>query len=359
MGVGMMKALVLSGGQGTRLRPFTYSGAKQLVPLANRPVLFYALDNLVSAGILDVGIVLGDSGDQIRRAVGDGSAFGCHVTYIQQDRPGGLAHAVLTARPFIADSPFVMYLGDNVIQGGIAGYAKVFARSRDAAHLLLHRVPNPQDFGVAELDGGSIVRLEEKPRSPKSDLALVGIYFFRQEIVAAAQAIHPSPRGELEITDAIGRLVADGQSVRAHVLDGWWIDTGKMEDILEANCYVLGELSRRIEGDVDSSSTLEGRIMVERGARVIESSLRGPLIIGEGAIIERSSIGPFSAIGRDCVVRGSELEHTILMERSQILDVPGRIESSLVGRDVIVTRRPGGSRAHKLVLGDHSQVGLP
>ena len=353
-----MKGLILSGGKGTRLRPLTYTGAKQLVPLANKPVLFYVLEDLVAAGITDVGIVVGDTGEQIRAAVGDGARFGCRVTYIPQDRPGGLAHAVRTARPFLGDDRFAMYLGDNFIQGGIGRFVDDFNGSTAAAHVLLYPVPNPQDFGVAEVEDGRIVSLEEKPREPKSDLALVGIYLFDARIHDATDRIEPSWRGELEITDAIRALLESGAVVEPHVLDGWWIDTGKMEDMLDANRLVLLELKRRIDGSVSADSTLQGHVIIEEGACVVNSTLRGPLIIGQGARIENSYIGPFSAIGAGCVVHESEIEHTIVMERSRILDVPHRIEDSLIGRDVTITKSPSRPRAYKLMLGDHSKVGL-
>lgn len=353
-----MKGLVLSGGKGTRLRPLTYTGAKQLVPLANKPVLFYVIEDIVAAGITEIGIVVGDTADQIEAAVGDGSVFGCCVTYIRQDRPDGLAHAVRTARPFLRDDPFVMYLGDNLIQGGIASYAQRFCAAQDDAHLLLYRVPNPQEFGVVEVIDGQIVALEEKPRVPRSDLALVGIYFFSAKIHAATDAIAPSWRGELEITDAIRELMAAGGTAQPHILPGWWIDTGKMEDMLDANRQVLCEISPRILGAVGDECIIQGTVVVEAGATVSHSTLRGPLIIGAGARIEHAYIGPFSAIGPGCIVRESEVEHTIVMERSQILDVPHRIEDSLIGRDVVLTRSHTKPRAYKLMLGDHSRVGI-
>jgi glucose-1-phosphate thymidylyltransferase len=354
-----MKGLILSGGKGTRLRPLTYSGAKQLVPLANKPVLFYAIEDLVVSGITDIGIVVGDTAEQIRAAVGDGAAFNCRVTYIQQDFPGGLAHAVKTARPFLGDDPFVMYLGDNFIQGGIRRFVEEFQRSRAAAQVLLYRVPNPQAFGVAVLEDGRIVALEEKPRIPRSDLALVGIYFFGPQIHAAIDRIAPSWRDELEITDAIGELLATDDDVVPHVLNGWWIDTGKMEDMLDANRLVLLEMAHRVDGRVAEDCTVQGKIVVEPGAEVVGSTLRGPLIIGRGARVEGSYIGPFTAIGDGCVVRDSEVEHTIIMERSQILDATYRISDSLIGRDVVVNRSPVRPKAHKLLLGDHSRVGIP
>ena len=353
-----MKGLVLSGGKGTRLRPLTYTGAKQLVPLANKPVLFYVLEDLVSAGITDVGIVVGDTADQIRGAVGDGEAFGCRVTYIQQDRPGGLAHAVRTARPWLGDDRFVMYLGDNFIQGGIARYVEAFRASPAAAHVLLYRVPNPHDFGVVEVCDGRIVSLEEKPQMPRSDLALVGIYLFGSDIHRATDAIQPSWRGELEITDAIRELLRMGLHVQPHILDGWFIDTGKMEDMLDANRLVLQDMRRRISGTVAEDCTIQGNVVVEAGAVVVGSTLRGPLIVGTGTRIEGAYIGPFTAIGPHCIVRDSEIEHTIVMQRSQIIDVPHRIEDSLIGCDVTISRSRAQPRAYKMMLGDHSKVGI-
>lgn len=354
-----MKGLILSGGQGTRLRPLTYTGAKQLVPLANKPVLFYVIEDLVAAGITDIGIVVGDTAAQIRAAAGDGGTFGCRLTYIQQDRPGGLAHAVKTARPFLGDDRFVMYLGDNFIQGGIASFVEAFAASDDAAHLLLYHVPNPQQFGVATLENGRIVALEEKPAVPQSDLALVGIYLFGPQIHDATERIEPSWRGELEITDAIRRLLDDGQPVEPHILEGWWIDTGKMEDMLDANRLVLLEMAHRIAGKVAEDCTIQGKVIVEEGAEVIGSTLRGPLIIGCNTRIENSYIGPFSAIGSDCMVRDSEIEHTIIMDHSQVIDMPYRLSDSLIGRYVTVNRSATKPKAHKMLLGDHSKVGIP
>lgn len=354
-----MKALILSGGKGTRLRPLTYTGAKQLVPLANKPVLFYVIEDIVSAGITDLGIVVGDTADQIREAVGDGQRFGCRVTYIEQDRPGGLAHAVKAARRFLGDERFVMYLGDNFIQGGIRCFVDLFRDSSDAAHVLLYSVPNPSSFGVAEIADGRVVSLEEKPVLPKSDLALVGIYLFGPEIHAATNAVSPSARGELEITDAISALIASGANVRPHVIDGWWIDTGKMDDMLDANRFVLLETKARIDGWIGDDCTIQGAVVVEEGAEVVGSTLRGPLAIGRGARVENAYIGPFSAIGGGCLIRGSEIEHTIIMEGSRILDVPYRIEDSLIGREVVITQSGSKPRGLKMMLGDHSTIGLP
>jgi len=353
-----MKGLVLSGGKGTRLRPLTYTGAKQLVPLANKPVLFYVLEDLVAAGITDIGVVVGDTAEQIQAAAGDGSRFGCRITYIPQDHPGGLAHAVCVAHSFLRDDPFVMYLGDNFSQGGIGRYVDAFSSSSAAAHLLLYHVPNPQAFGVAEVQDGRIVSLEEKPALPKSDLALVGIYLFRPRIHDACATITPSWRGELEITDAIRFLLERGEEVVPHILDGWFIDTGTMGDMLDANRLVLLELRRHIEGAVAEDCTIQGNVVIERGAVVIDSTLRGPLIVGAGSRIEHAYVGPFTAIGPECVIRNSEIEHTIVMDHCQITDVPHRITDSLIGRDVTLSSSHTKPKAYKLMLGDHSKVGL-
>src|SRR5579872_4456631 len=285
-----LKGLVLSGGKGTRLRPLTYTGAKQLVPLANKPVLFYVVEDLVAAGITDIGMVVGDTAAQIEAALGNGERFGCRITYIPQDRPGGLAHAVKTARPYLGSDPFVMYLGDNFIQGGISRFVEGFATSSAAAHVLLYAVPNPEAFGVAELRDGRVVSLEEKPKAPRSNLALVGIYFFTPLIHEATESITPSARGELEITDAIRAVLESGHEVHPHVLDGWWIDTGKQEDMLDANRLVLLEMPGRIDGTIGDDCVVQGTVIVERGAKVVNSTLRGPLIIGEGACIEDAYI---------------------------------------------------------------------
>jgi len=351
-----VKALVLSGGKGTRLRPLTYSGAKQLVPLANKPVLFYVLEDIVAAGITDIGLVVGDTADQIQEAVGSGERFGARVTYIRQDSPAGLAHAVKIAREYLGPDRFVMYLGDNFIEAGIREYVQDFAASTACASILLHDVPNPQQFGVAELREGRVVHLEEKPAQPRSRLALVGIYLFDPTIHTAVESIRPSGRGELEITDAISWLVDRGHDVQARVVEGWWIDTGKMEDMLDANRLVLERLGPANEGSVSDDSVLQGTVIIRAGATVTHSRLRGPLIIGENATIEESYIGPFSAIGSGCTIRGSEIEHSIIMENTVIEHVPHRIEDSLIGRDVEIRRGGVQPRTYRLMLGDHSRL---
>jgi glucose-1-phosphate thymidylyltransferase len=352
-----MKGLILSGGRGTRLRPITYTSAKQLVPIANKPILFYGIEALAACGIRDLGIVVGDTHREIRDAVGDGARFGVRVTYLEQAAPLGLAHAVLISEAFMAGEPFVMYLGDNLIRESLAPLVARFRAERPNAQILLAKVPNPQEFGVAELREGKVARLVEKPNTPPSDLALVGIYMFDRHIFAAARAIQPSWRGELEITDAIQWLIDAGLTVRPHVIEGWWKDTGKLEDMLEANRLILDTLDARCEGRIEASEVL-GKVVVEAGAAIIRSVVRGPAIIGRGACVEDAYIGPFTSIGDGVTIRASEVEHAIVLEGSSIVDVGGRIESSLLGRNVSVYRSAAKPRAYNLMLGDRSQVGL-
>ena len=355
-----MRGLILSGGAGTRLRPITYTSAKQLVPVANKPILFYGLEDMAEAGITEVGIVIGDTGDEIKAAVGDGSRWGLTVTYLPQEAPLGLAHCVLIAEDFLGDDDFVMYLGDNLLHQGVKEFVDHFEADRGdaAAQILLCKVPDPQRFGVAELDTrGEVVRLVEKPAEPPSDLALVGIYLFDRHIHEAVRAIQPSARGELEITDAIQWLIDRGHRVRSQVLDGWWIDTGKLTPLLEANRLILETLDRRIAGVVDDASRIDGRVVVQPGAEIIRSTVRGPAIIGEGTRIVDSYIGPFTAVYHDCLVSGSEVEHSVVLEHARIVDA-GRLIDSLIGREVEVTRSAERPRANRLVLGDHSVVDL-
>jgi glucose-1-phosphate thymidylyltransferase len=352
-----MKGLILSGGRGTRLRPITYTSAKQLVPVANKPVLFYGIEALAASGIREIGIVVGDTHQEIRDAVGDGSRWGVKVTYIQQEAPLGLAHAVLTAEPFIGADSFCMYLGDNLILEPLAPLVERFRDTRPNSQILLARVPDPTRFGVAELSGDKVKRLVEKPKVPPSDLALVGVYMFDTTIFRAAKAIKPSGRGELEITDAIQWLIDSGHTVRPHVIGGWWKDTGKLEDMLEANRIILDRLEPRNEGAV-TESEIHGKVVVEPGARIVRSTVRGPAIIGGGAVIERAYIGPFTSVGEGVSVRDSEVEHSILLEGSSISDVGGRIESSLIGRNVAIYRTQGKPRSFTFMLGDRSEVGL-
>lgn len=352
-----MRGLILSGGRGTRLRPITYTSAKQLVPVANKPILFYGIEALAASGLREIGIVVGDTHQEIRDAVGDGSRWGIRVTYIPQAAPLGLAHALLTAEEFLRGERFVMYLGDNLIREPLAPLVARFREEAPNAQILLAKVPNPQEFGVAELRDGRVVRLVEKPKAPPSDLALVGIYMFDDYVFEAARAIRPSGRGELEITDAIQQLIDTGRTVRPHVIEGWWKDTGKLEDLLEANRLILDGLDARMEG-VAEDAQLIGKVILEAGARVVRSLVRGPAIIGRGAVIENAYVGPFTAIGDGVILRGSEVEHSIVLEGASITDVGGRIENSLIGRNVSVYRAAGKPRAYNLMLGDRSQVGL-
>lgn len=352
-----MKGLILSGGRGTRLRPITYTSAKQLVPVANKPILFYGIEALADSGIHELGIVVGDTKREIMEAVGDGSRFGVSVTYIEQEAPLGLAHAVLVAERFIERDRFIMYLGDNLILEKLAPLVRSFEEARPNCQILLARVPNPQQFGVAELRDGKVVRLVEKPKLPPSDLALVGVYMFDHHVFDAVKAITPSWRGELEITDAIQWLIDRGLSVRPHVIEGWWKDTGKLEDILEANRIILDTIEPRVEGEVEASE-VHGKVVIEAGAKIVRSVVRGPAIIGKGAMIENAYIGPFTAIGDQVVIRGSEVEHSIILEGASISDVGGRIESSLVGRNVTIYRSEAKPKSYNLMLGDRSQIGL-
>jgi glucose-1-phosphate thymidylyltransferase len=354
-----MKGLILAGGKGTRLYPLTYTRAKQLIPVANKPVLFRVIEALHGAGIEEIGIVLGDTGPEIREAVGAGNRWGVRVTYIPQDAPMGLAHAVKISRDFLGDDRFVMYLGDNVIQGGVGELVEQFGASDWNAQIVLTEVEEPQHFGVAEIDEHQrVVRLVEKPRDPRSNLALVGIYMFDARIHEACTRIQPSGRGELEITDAIQWLIEQGLKVHPYIHRGWWIDTGKAIDMLDANDHVLEELHHRVDGFVDRDSRVDGRVTVEAGAEVINSVVRGPAIIGENSRVINSYIGPFTSIYHDVVIEGSEVEHSIVLEHSTITGIPGRIADSLIGRNARLSRSPIKPCAHKLTLGDYSDVGL-
>lgn len=354
-----MKGLILSGGTGSRLRPFTYTNAKQLIPVANKPVLFRVIESIRDAGISDIGIVIGGTGEQIREAVGRGGRWGVNITYIEQDAPLGLAHAVKISRDFLGDDRFVMFLGDNVIEGGISPLIAQFADSDWNSQIVLTRIKDPRQYGVAELgENGRIVRLVEKPKQPPSDLALVGIYMFDHHIFEAVNAINPSWRGELEITDAIQWLVNSDYAVHPYIHRGWWIDTGKREDMLEANDLVLEEIEYKTEGYVDRDSQVGRRVAIQRGAEIINSVVRGPAIIGENSRIVNSYIGPFTSIGDNVVVENSEIEHSMVLENSEIRDIETRIQDSLIGRNVKITRSPIKPKALKLALGDNSQVGI-
>ncbi len=354
-----LKGLILSGGKGTRLRPITYTSAKQLVPVANKPVLFYGIEAMAAAGIEDIGIIIApETGDEIQAITGDGSRFGVRITYILQDAPLGLAHAVLTAEPFLADSPFVMYLGDNLLQGGIHDLVDAFRSHGPDALILLTPVPDPENYGVAELSDGQVVRLVEKPPDPRTDLALVGVYMFTPGIHDAARAIEPSARGELEITDAIQHLVDRGLRVEPHIVRGWWKDTGRLEDMLAANRLVLDTIESHVEGELIASQ-VDGRVIIGPGARLERSSVRGPAIIGAGARLTNCYVGPYTAVGEGCAIENAEVEHSILLAGSAVRDLDGRMESSLLGRNVTVGRDQRQPRAYRLMVGDNSEVGIP
>ena len=354
-----LKGLILSGGAGTRLRPITHTSAKQLVPVANKPVLFYGVEALVEAGITEIGIVIApETGEEIREAAGDGSAFGASITYIEQREPLGLAHAVLTAEEYLADGQFVMYLGDNLLRDGISDLVGAFRTSGPDALILLTKVPDPWHYGVAELDGDRVVRLIEKPQDPPSDMALVGVYMFGPPIFEAARGIEPSGRGELEITDAIQRLIDGGKRVESHTVTGWWKDTGQLDDMLEANRLVLEDIERRIEGEL-VDSRVEGRVVIESGARLEHAVVRGPAIIGAGAVITDAYVGPYTSIDQGVTVARSEVEHSILLAGARVADLGTRMEASLLGRNVQLCRGDGLPKTLRMIVGDNAEIKIP
>ncbi len=355
-----MKALILAGGKGTRLRPITFTRAKQLVPVANRPILFYAIDAIRDAGITEIGVIVGDTADEVRSALGDGSQWGVSVTYIPQEAPLGLAHAVKIAEEFMAGDSFVMYLGDNLIADGIAPFVDEFRAGGCDAQILLAHVPNANQFGVVELgDDGRVVRLVEKPDDPPSDLALVGVYLFDSRIFDAVKAIRPSARGELEITDAIQWLVDQGFTVRPHVIDGWWKDTGRLEDMLEANRIMLDLIDSDVRGEVGEGSEVHGRVRLGEGARLVRSVVRGPAVIGAGCEIVDAYIGPYTAVGDGCSVVSSEIEHSIMLQGSRIERTGRRVADSLLGVNSVIRKTERVSAALRVMIGDNSEVDIP
>lgn len=354
-----MKGLILSGGKGTRMRPITHTAAKQLLPVANKPILFYGVEALIDAGIREIGIIVSpETGKDVQDCVGDGSRWGIRIEYILQDQPMGLAHAVKTGRPFLGDSPFVMYLGDNLIKDGVGPLVKRFEEEGPDAFILLKEVANPSSFGVAVLDkDGRINGLEEKPAKPKSNLALVGVYLFTPKIHTAIDQIKPSKRGELEITDAIQQLITTGNRVDSHILQSWWLDTGKKDDMLEANRVVLDEMTDvSMLGTIDDDSRVSGRVHIGKGSKLVNCTVRGPAVIGEDCVLEHTYVGPFTSIGDGARVSHAEIEHSILREKAQILDFHGRIADSLIGVGVELTRSTGKPQAFRLMLGDDSKV---
>lgn len=353
-----MKALILSGGEGTRLRPITHTAAKQLIPIANKPILFYGIEAVKEAGITDVGIVVGDTYEEIKKMVGEGEKWGIKVTYIRQEVPLGLAHAVKISQDFLANESFVMYLGDNIIKQGIKSLVDEFRKESPNSQILLAHVKNPGQFGVAELERGKVVRLVEKPKKPKTDLALVGVYMFDHHIFEAVNNIKPSWRGELEITDAIQYLIDKNFLVHSHIINGWWKDTGKPEDLLEANRIMLDDnLEAKIEGEVDGDSKLSGKVRIEKGVEVINSVIRGPAAVARGCKIIHSYIGPFTSIYYNTLIEDTEIEHSIVMDECKISGLKARIEDSLIGKNVVIIKSTSKPKAYRFMLGDSSHVG--
>ncbi len=359
-----MKALITAGGRGTRLRPITHTENKHLIPIANKPMIHYAIEAVISAGICEIGVVVNpETEKEIKTALGDGRRWGAHISYILQEKPAGLAHAVQSAQDFIKKDPFVFYLGDNVIVGGIQQFVKAFHDSRSNGHFVLSRVKDPQRFGVAELKDGRIIGIKEKPRKPKTPFAVTGIYIYDEHIFEAIRVIKPSRRGELEISDANQYLIEHGFTVTYSEVTGWWKDTGQPEDLLEANRFVLDQIVESpsgptVLGMVDAKSDLRGKVIIEKGAKIIHSQIRGPAIIGKGTIIDHSYIGPYTAVSEDCVIRNSELEYSIILERCRITDIDVRIEKSLLGREVVLYQGKIRPRTQKFITGDQSQIEL-
>lgn len=358
-----MKGLILSGGKGTRLYPLTYTQAKQLIPLANLPVLVRVIHTMREAGINDIGVVVGDTEPQIREALGKRDDLrDMNLTYIRQPSPDGLAHAVKISQDFLGDARFVMFLGDNVIQGGISPLIRQFAERHDYhSQIVLKAVPmeNARSYGIAQLhEDGSIQRLIEKPKDPPTNLALVGIYMFDHTIFEAIANIKPSARGEYEITDAIQWLIEHNYRVYPYVHEGWWVDTGKAADMLIANDHVLEELTPYVHptAQIDEDSQVDARVTVEQGAIIRNSIIRGPTIIGENTVIENSYVGPFTSIYYNVQVTNCEIEHSIILEESTISHLPARLQDSLIGRRAKVTRNEALPRAIKMNLGDNSDI---
>jgi glucose-1-phosphate thymidylyltransferase len=353
-----VKGLVLSGGAGTRLRPITHTSAKQLVPVANKPVLFYGLEAMRAAGIDEVGVVVGETRNEIEAAVGDGGRFGLKITYLPQEAPLGLAHAVLISEQYLGGDPFVMYLGDNLLKEGIAPFVRAFEKHHPDALILLQKVADPRAYGIAEVDGdGRVARLVEKPAEPRSDLALVGVYLFTPSIFESVKAITPSARGELEITDAIQNMIDRGLLVEPHTVTGWWKDTGKLEDMLEANRLILSGIERDVRGEVEEC-TLDGAVQIGKGSLLQRCTVRGPVIIGAGCRLSDAFIGPYSAIGDGVIVEHAEIEHSIILENSRICRLGARLADSLIGRDCVIAHSDALPVAYRFMVGDSSQIGI-
>jgi len=356
-----MKALILSGGKGTRLRPLTYTGAKQLVPVANKPILWYGIESIVAAGITDIGIIISpETGEEIRQTTGNGEQFGAKITYIRQDQPAGLAHAVKTAQSFLGDSPFIMYLGDNLIEDDLSPFLDSFHQQSLDALILLRKVSNPSAFGVAKVDEtGKVLYLVEKPKDPPSNLALVGIYFFAPTIHQAIASIQPSARGELEITDAIQELINQNKAVEANKLLGWWLDTGKKDDLLEANRIILDtSLEIALQGEIDANSQVIGRVQIGQGSKIINSTIRGPVIIGENCHIENCFIGPYSSVANGVKLIDADIEHSVILKDATIIGIHQRIVDSVIGRRAKLEIAPQRPKALRFMIGDDSHVEL-
>jgi len=354
-----LKGLILAGGAGTRLRPLTHTSAKQLVPVANKPVLFYGLEAMRDAGIEDITIVVspGQAGEEIRERTGDGSRWDVRIRYVEQGQPLGLAHAVLTAEEAMGGSPFVVYLGDNLLRDGIVEMVDEFRSSKPEALILLAHVPNPSAFGVAELDDGRVVQLTEKPAEPASDLALVGVYMFQPLIFDACRSLEPSGRGEYEITEAIQALIDQGKRVEPHIVTGWWKDTGNWEDMLETNRLLLDVIEPRVDGEL-VDSRIEGRVSVGDGSRLEGCQVRGPAAIGAGATLKDAYIGPYTAVADGCRIERAEIENSIVLEDSTITDLDHRLEGSLIGRNVVIGGKNSKPSGYRILVGDDSQIGI-
>ncbi len=353
-----MKALIASGGRGTRLRPITHTRNKHLIPIANKPILHYALEAAAQAGIRDIAIVVNADSTEVQQAIGDGSRWGVRITYIPQESPGGLAQVVALAESYMGNDRFIFYLGDNMVVGGIKRFVEEFEKSDLNCFLTLAHVKDPERFGVPELRGGRIVGIEEKPKQPKSQYAVAGIYLYDHHIFEAVKAIKPSARGELEISDAHQYLIAKGFKIGYSEITGWWKDTGKPTDLLEANRLVLDSITPVLDGEIDARSTIAGKVVVEKGAKIINSIVRGPAIIGERSVIEDSYIGPFSSIGNNTVIRGSEVEYSIILRDCKIMNVSIRLEGSILGNDVEIVEALGRPHVHRFMIGDQSRVEL-
>jgi len=357
-----MKALILTGGKGTRLRPITHTSAKQLIPIANKPILFYGLETIANCGIKEIGFIVGDTKKEIIHSIGDGSKWGIKPTFIEQEAPLGLAHAVKISKDFIKEDNFIMYLGDNLLKDAdviLRELLDKFNKYKPNSLILLTQVKNPEAFGVAELKQSKVVRLVEKPKNPPSNLALVGIYIFDKNIFQAVNSIKPSWRGELEITDAIQYLIEKGFRVESHIVKGWWKDTGKLEDMLEANRIILEEIETKINGNVtiDEKTKIEGRAIIDENVRIENSVIRGPVVIGKNSKIINSYIGPFSSIYFNVEIINSEIEHSIILENTKILNLP-RIEDSLIGQNVEIVKSDKKPVAYRIMVGDSSKLEL-